>query len=484
MMNIESANPESAAHSFLRFCWLRETTPGHLEHDAGVRIAQCDLLLALFGLHRAQQRTTAEPPVSLGQTLAYLAGEIPFEAFPVWARRRLVIMVGPMATEEMRIVARCHGAVLMDVARRILAAIPAGRQCEVHLPYIDRRAWPRRFEILQNCDFVFYQGRTIPATLLQPGRMAEYDAQLLAVSSLADNMAAALSFVHSQQTIPALRNHLLPVPANPEPPSAGSTEQVETRLDLEPAACRAWKSAPREKDGSYFTVHAAVSIAVQAALRRWLAWHWLSNLANYEDTPGTYTVLAYLCTRPFPGRRRTDYTYDTLTTDWMPFAFRFARRPLRCLLKKIHGVLLAAGNKMLARKYHPSNAKFILERVRKQRKAIRSVMAGEGAIVNYVLKCGLELQAATDPIRAAHLAPEFVRGLAVRLRRLFQEQDLTDLATMLLLEATDAVAVSQGDEPSLTSAVTIPSASGAGQFAATAAPHSFAVESQQVPFAA
>ena len=454
-MNTDSKTRKSGAGSFFRFCWLRETTPGHLEHDGGIRIARCDLLLALFGLHPAQQRTTAQPPVSLDRTLAYLSGDIPFEDFPMWARRRLVIMLGPMATEDMRRVARHNAAILMDVAQRIVAAVPAGAECEVHLPYIDRRAWNQRFATLEKTAFTFHQGRVIPTALMQATRLQEYDAQLLAVASVSTNMAAGLAFTDSRQVVSAVRDRLLPVPVKLNSPAGGSAQQVEVRLNLAPSVCRAWNSAPKEREASYFAVHAAVSIAAQAALRRWLAWHWLSDLANYEDTLGTYTVLAYLCSRPFPGRRRTDFTYDTLTVDWMPFAFRFARRPLRDLLKAIRAALLAAGKTELAQTYHQRNAKLILERIRKQRKAIRAVIAAEGSIVNYILRCGLELQGATDPIRAAHVAPQFVRGLAVRLRRLFQEQDLTALAPMLLLEATDAIAISQGAEPALTATATV-----------------------------
>lgn len=453
-MTADSQNQTTGAGSLVRFCWLRETTPGHLEHDGGIPIAQSDLLLALFGLHASQQRTTALPPVTLEQTLAYISGQVPFEEFPVWARRRLVLILGPMATGEMRDTARGNARILESVARKILAAVPSVSGCEVHLPYIDRRAWRQRFEILDHLEFVFHNGRVIPNDLLDRARFAEYQAQLLAVSSVSSAMAAELTFAHSQPVVAALSNQLLPIPVKLKAPAPGPAN-VEVRLNLAPSAPRAWNSAPREKDGSYFAVHAAVSIAIQAALRRWLAWHWLTNLANYEDTLGTYTVLAYLSSRPFPGRRRTDFTYDTLTTDWMPFAFRFARRPLKALLKSIRTAMLAAGRRDLAQTFHQRNAKTILERIRKQRKAIRAVITAEGAIVNYILKFGLELQGETDPIRAAHVAPEFVEGLVVRLRKLFQEQDLTAFAPMLLLEATDAISISQGAEPALTAAASI-----------------------------
>jgi hypothetical protein len=127
---------------------------------------------------------------------------------------------------------------------------------------------------------------------------------------------------------------------------------------------------------------------------------------------------------------------------------------LKIVLKSVRHALLAAGETELAHTYHPDRAGDILKRVRKERKSIRSVVAAEGAIVNYILKFGLELQGATEPILVARAAPEFVKGLSSRLRRLFREEDLTFLGPMLLLEATNALQQALGGNSALNISVT------------------------------
>jgi hypothetical protein len=450
----EHQSESSAAGQFLRFCWLRETAPGHLEIDGGIRIAQCDLLQALFGIHPAQKRTPSEPPVSVDEVLATLSNAASFDGFPQWARKRLANLLGPLASVEQRLEAAQNAAVLMDVAQRILAATPQGVEVEVHLPYISRRFWANRFEILANAEFVFSQGRVVPATLLGSDPRDQYNAQLLVASSISPASNIRQSFLYTQRVAPGLLAGLLPVEGNTELASSKGAQQVGIHMTLASSACRAWNSAPVEKSGAYFPIHAAVSVAVQNSLRRWLAWHWLSNLNNYEDTQAAFTVMAYACSHPFPGRRRTDFTFDTLTTDWMYFAFRCARRPLRMLLKRVRAALIADGKPELAELYHPEQAKFILQRVRKQRKSIEALIAAEADIVNYILRFGLELQDAKDHIAAVREAPEFVKGLGSRLRRLFGDQDLTWMAPMLLMEATNALSVALGARSGIRTAVT------------------------------
>ncbi len=425
------------ATSYIRFCWLRESMPGHLERDGGIVIDQDDLLLALLSLLPSQQRTeTTQRLVSQDAVLAALSGEKPIESLPAWVRKGLTVILGPLTTLAQRHAAARHAGVLVDLAARIRAAVPAGAEVEVHLPYLDRRAWPLRFETLDNTEFVYHHGRVLPAEVAGcPEQLAEYTAQWLAACSADATMAAGLAFTHSVRASGELAAILSPVPPGPQ---SGPVESVVT-LELAASACRAWFYAPLEKSGAYFPVHASASVAVQSALRRWVPWHCLTHLEDLADTATAYPLLAYMVSRPFPGSRRTDFTYDTLTKNWTYLMFQFARRPLRLLLKRIHAALTEAGHLELAAAYHPDLAKDIIAGVRKERRAIQALVAAEGAIVNQILKFGLELRAAEDPRRVTSLASEFSYGLGTRLRRLFRDRDLTGFAPLVLIEATNAL---------------------------------------------
>src|SRR6476661_824744 len=167
----------------IRFCWFRESSPGHIERDDSLAVAKSDLLLALLGLHPAQQRTTAEPSVTLHGVMSALSPAAPLDTLPLWSRKRLTIMLGPLATDESRTLASDRFQILARVAARALDALPPRAEVELHLPYIDRRSWAERYTILDKTTFVEIGGRVVPASLLAPGHMDEYNAQLLTVSA-------------------------------------------------------------------------------------------------------------------------------------------------------------------------------------------------------------------------------------------------------------------------------------------------------------
>jgi hypothetical protein len=438
----------------IRFCWFRESSPGHIERDDSLAVAKSDLLLALLGLHPAQQRTTAEPSVALDAVLAALSAATPLDTLPLWSRKRLTIMLGPLATDENRSLAGDRLQILARVAARALDALPPRVGVELHLPYIDRRSWAERFTILDKTSFVDIAGRVVPASLLAPSHMDEYNAQLLTVSAAHPGHGVGLTFAFTHQAAPGMLRCFLPVHlAELNLPAVDA--EVRIRQTLSAEICRAWYSAPKETSGAYFTTHAPVSVAVQAALRRWLAWYWLSSIDHFADPPKIYTVLAYLVSTPFPGRRRTDFCHDTLGSEWIKSAFHHSRQPLRAALKQIRSTLVAAGREDLADSYHPREVKPILDRIRTERGTIRSLVAAEGDLVNHILKFGLAMQGVDDAIQVVHRVPEMVRGMGSRLRRLFNEQDLTWLGSMVLIEATNALWVAQGGTPAIHTTIQI-----------------------------
>lgn len=452
-MNTE-AETRKAHAGIARFCWLRETGPGQIDADGGVRIAVGDLLPALLGLHRAQRPGSAEPGVSVEQALAGMRGATKYEDIPQWARRRLAGILGPLQTPAMRAAAGPGLATLERLARRIAAVIPSSApgEIEIHLPYIDRRAWSNRFELLDSTNFVLNDGRIIPDSLLDQEKWDVYNAQLVAAASANPGFDVAHRYAAGGSVPPALLGSLLPVNAA-LPPSPGAS-RVRILIELDRFACRAWNAAPRERSGAYFKVHSKVSMAIQSALRRWLAWHWCSNPAHFAGVLSMCTALVYLNAAPAPGKRRTDFSFDLMNNDWMDYAFRRARIRLKAVLAGVSHTQRALGDPALARYFHPERAPDILNRVRRERRAIRSLIAAEANIVNQILRLGLDLHNA-GPMQAVRAVPGFMKGLNVRLRRLFHEQDLAYLGVMLLFVATDALHQALGGQPSLKFSVTL-----------------------------
>ena len=438
----------------VRFCWLRETTPGHLEHDGGLRIAKSDILAALLGIHPAQQRTSAGPAVSTETALAAISGAIDMRALPTWARRRLSAILGPLAHPEQRAAAAKNVAVMMDLAARISEAVGSSTDIEVHLPYIDRRNYGGRFETLAGVRFVRWQGRIIPDSLLAPGALDQYNAQWLAVAAVDPAVNTEITFAHTRNFPSRLIRSFLPVAADQKAPTFPEPA-VEIRLTLAATACRGWNSAPHESTGPYFDVHSQASMAMQASVRRWFAWHWFSDLSRFEDISDSYLVLAYIVTRPCPGRKRTDFTYDVLRSDWMTHAFRYSRRPLKQHLRAIYSALKASGNVKLALKYQPEQARHIIERAKRDQKTMRNIIANEALLVNQMLKFGVELRGARDAFTVANLAPDHAQFMSSRLRHIFREQDLSYMTTAVMMEATNALWTAMGGAPAISTTVKV-----------------------------
>lgn len=440
-----------AAGAPLRFCWLRESAPGHLECDLGISVERSNLPLALVGLHPGQQRTTAQPPVSLQQVKSAFQSESQFLALPEWARKRLAALFGPLSTAAHLRTARENCRILFDAGARALAEAPDESGIELHLPYLDRRQWPARFDILTRSAFRFVSGRVVPSGVAASADESNHYNTRLVAASLA-NPESPLVLRHGERcTLPAnvaAGMYAAAFGQNIEQTACLVELSIDQRLPFR--ALSAWRRAPLETSPAYFPAHAAISVAIQRSLRRWIAWKWLSSPARCEDIPATHAVLAYAASRLFPGRRRTDFTWDVLGQEWIYAAFHLCGRELSSRLRSVRAALFAAGRPQLAREYAPSGAKEILAQVRKRNKTVRDFFAGEGEIVNHMLRFGLVLRASDHPIEVCHgEAEEFSQGLGTRLRRLSKDMDLTSLGAMILVESTSALHVALGGEDGL-----------------------------------
>jgi hypothetical protein len=438
----------------VRFCWLRESQPSSLEYDLGVRIAKSDLLLALLGLHQKQQHLTpAQSPVNTDQVGAVLSGAARLASLPDWARRRLTVLFGPLAAEEYRTAALENWEVLTRVASRVAEAAGDHPDLEVHLPLIERRDWPSRFEILDAARFVIDSGRLMPENLASSEeRLADYNVRLLALAATQPSAGIDLLATRQQTSLGGLARIFLPVQSDTALPDG--FQDVELTLRLKASGCAAWRQAPNEDSHAYFPVHAQVSVGIQSALRRWLAFRWFSSLERFQHPYSAYPLLAYFVSSPFPGRRRVDFAYDTLGSEWIFSALRCARRPLRRVLVAVRRLLVAAGQDDLAGRYIQADAKRVLDKARRERRTLHSLITADGVIVNHVLKFGIELREAPDARTATLVAKASLEGLVTKLRHCYREPNPHALATAILFEATHHLSMALGGGASLTATVT------------------------------
>ena len=99
----------------------------------------------------------------------------------------------------------------------------------------------------------------------------------------------------------------------------------EISPSLQPVLDACWLATPAERSPLFFPSFAAISLAIQGALRERVPAACLVNPNDFEDTRTAYPILVYQASRPFHGKDRADLTYDVLDEILMKRLYRRAK---------------------------------------------------------------------------------------------------------------------------------------------------------------
>lgn len=248
----------------------------------------------------------------------------------------------------------------------------------IHLPFLDKREWTRREEILR------------ALTLERRGD----------------------SIVYS-----------LPIPA-----------ALRDRAAMLALSHPAWTGAPADRDPRYFRAWQDVSLALQSFLRHSIAEEYFRDVQRYEHREAAYPVLVYGVSRLFYGRAPAEFTYDlrdypenqdTLITSW-----KMTGQGLQRALAEVEQRLYRAGMPALARRYAPLWYEDVMVAVRKKPGAYVDLLAKESAFINAVIDLGTQRSVAAVS-RFARMANRSLRGVC--------GMDLRKLGLAALEEATQVL---------------------------------------------
>jgi hypothetical protein len=211
------------------------------------------------------------------------------------------------------------------------------------------------------------------------------------------------------------------------------------------SAC--WLAAPDERSPAFFPVFAAVSVAIQSALREHVPNTYFADLAVFRNTKTAYPMLVYQASHPFRGKLRTDLTYDVLNPQTLAALFRSVKLTLPELLDRMETKLRAAGVEDLAIKYSRKHAPEIVQsvqRLNRSRKCIYILIRAEALLVNALIELGgLGSRPAKEQARRV---ASFEKKWNFQLRRLYPGMDFIWLAPTLLDAATQALLSSQSPD--------------------------------------
>lgn len=209
---------------------------------------------------------------------------------------------------------------------------------------------------------------------------------------------------------------------------AEATRDLAARLALCDAV---WRGTPDERASLYFATWQRVSLALQAYLRGAIPAAYFGDVSRYRDRQAAYPILVYRVARRCYGRPRSDFTYDlgdypadraTLLECW-----KLIGRSLQEELASVERRLHDAGMPSLARRYAPVWYQDVLAAVRKKPKLFVPLLTKESAIINALIDLGTQRSVASVNrfARVANHALQNVQGL-----------DLRGLGVTVLEEAT------------------------------------------------
>ncbi len=210
-----------------------------------------------------------------------------------------------------------------------------------------------------------------------------------------------------------------------------------------------WTRPPIERQHGFFHVYRMVSRAFQRCLRDRFPEAYFANPARYTDTATAWPVLLFAASTPFMGKNRHVFNYDVLDNDSIDRFYRSAERGLPRVLAETEAKLIAAGRTDLAKLYAPRHAHRIVEFVKRDRNAMRSLLLAESMLFDEFFRLARTMNELCAGHRLLRTAPaaasDFVRLLHIRLRRFYHHIPVLELATPLFLAVTHALYESRDD---------------------------------------
>jgi hypothetical protein len=223
-------------------------------------------------------------------------------------------------------------------------------------------------------------------------------------------------------------------------PVRNALTRVEAPADAAPKTYEAsgidlsvWKNAPRERTTAYFPTYAAVSKAMQTALRGWVR-EWFKANPEILLRPHTaYAILVYQCTTPFSGKPTNIFTYDIQQTEALNRAFVSAASRLGRDLKELDTKSFPWFTR---EHYFAYRSREVVKYVSHNRRGLYKMLNVDTVLVDSILKFAiidipkLGLEEATIILR---------RAFRTQLNRISDEFNFTDRAEELMRIATDAL---------------------------------------------
>jgi len=210
----------------------------------------------------------------------------------------------------------------------------------------------------------------------------------------------------------------------------------------------AWTSTPPPSSPEFDAAISRISVALQLLMRRWLPAIYFADPRRYQDIGAAWPLLVYSASLPYRTTGRRDFTYDAMNRNSIAGAAASAASALPILLADAQRKLTAAGLTGRLRFFDPSRpGEIISDAVRRPQFA--SLLSADAFLVQDMVRLaatGRDLRSvwSRDPRavvrRLSREGTYFVRCFHGRLKRLYGGNEMLGLSSLVLVEATAALA--------------------------------------------
>lgn len=177
---------------------------------------------------------------------------------------------------------------------------------------------------------------------------------------------------------------------------SGEVRWGDTRITRERIArFRRLTTAP----GEVLPRYAPISVALQDALREWIATEYLADIARLADFPNTLAVLAYRVSRHASGKCWDRVTHDVIAQWDSPKILGGLGRALRAQLRAC-AARLAGSAPELAARYRATSAQRALRGMRRNPRRLLTLVYRDVTVIEQALKLSVET---AHPPSEAHL---------------------------------------------------------------------------------
>lgn len=247
---------------------------------------------------------------------------------------------------------------------------------------------------------------------------------------------------------------------------ATSPREIECQVcvSIPRHALEVWFTTPREASGSYGPVYSVMSRSVQQALRRWVPAFWTQPVNSFSARMAAMLARLYACSETSTQATRADLTPDWMSEKTTAYVWQTGAPVLRRRIAEERAGKLK--NAYQCDVYARRQLEILADWIWKDR-LIPGILQMEASLIESFIQLGSVCRQLDDARELGNaIAVRRSIGKALRaarrtMRKFFMKVDYSDLAPMLLIEATNALNRTVGREYPVTVTVTLRAPSGA-----------------------